>query len=854
MSEVEETPVLTTKSLTLLLVTLYIGLATAAALQAQTVKVGPKRPAAAKVPGQSQQQDAGKTADSQPGTKPDTNQFGSSLVSAVVSSTTDQDDHVPCEFTLKELLSLRPVPGVIKLTDADESRVFTEVIQALSSSSETDLTQEQKAAFVAVLAGELNGRLAGKTPGEALATIMNSLYKITTKNRDLLDAAENKETLEQAVTARAQKYGGDSFSQTVERKLKEQPTGQQNPSWFKQNDPVSTLGFVATVVANAPEAGASSATKSAAQQTANDLNNASSVNNKVNGAVANSARSAIGKFVRPSDIGCAYQVLSWNDSRLLFGRSVANEFISIQVTIRNLNPKDEFLVHNAMLSVDTDIHKAIGRYFEGVDKIGVEAYNNAGESLTARGIVGNSISATSTLLSVLQPIVGITNFSNAVAAFTGGVVPGWKTLSPDHQKEQLLLIANNGFSASNNYKTVVPKSGSATFYTWIPAKPFLEGWWVQDCARKIVTVKDSPSDSPNAPQVGIDLDRAQKACVDQGIDGWKSVPYQKWSSTAEQLFRDLSAAVVAGIHIAAESQKNPTITDLKCPKNQQGELDLSNPGSDGSIACDITGENLDKITKLRLENAGNLVDPERPEGNVTVNGDNTVATVKFNVSDLAKATGAEYNVYSVSKDGSETATGQKIALSASPTITAIKPDAIDLAKVPDKLTITGYRLDKLTEVCVSPGSAANGQAAKVAINSPVEATMSTSLVKLTQGVWHFFLGDCAKQPDDSKKTITVTGNAPPTITSFNPTSAAIGQSITITGANLSGATAVAFGGVETSPSLAQDTKITVTVPNGAKSGGVGVTTQGGTATRDGFKILTPSHKTSKSPQASPPKR
>jgi len=70
----------------------------------------------------------------------------------------------------------------------------------------------------------------------------------------------------------------------------------------------------------------------------------------------------------------------------------------------------------------------------------------------------------------------------------------------------------------------------------------------------------------------------------------------------------------------------------------------------------------------------------------------------------------------------------------------------------------------------------------------------------------------------------------PTISSFTPTSGSVGTVVTITGNNLKGATKVTFGGVNaTLFSVVSDTEITATVPTGAKTGKIQVTTTGGTA-------------------------
>lgn len=57
-----------------------------------------------------------------------------------------------------------------------------------------------------------------------------------------------------------------------------------------------------------------------------------------------------------------------------------------------------------------------------------------------------------------------------------------------------------------------------------------------------------------------------------------------------------------------------------------------------------------------------------------------------------------------------------------------------------------------------------------------------------------------------------------------------GATVTITGINLAGATAVGFNGTAAAISADQATKVITTVPAGATSGSVTVMTPGGTAT------------------------
>lgn len=69
----------------------------------------------------------------------------------------------------------------------------------------------------------------------------------------------------------------------------------------------------------------------------------------------------------------------------------------------------------------------------------------------------------------------------------------------------------------------------------------------------------------------------------------------------------------------------------------------------------------------------------------------------------------------------------------------------------------------------------------------------------------------------------------PQISSVSPATAGAGQTITITGSGLTGATSVTFNGMAaTAFTVVSDTQLTAVVPSGATSGPVGVVTPGGT--------------------------
>ncbi|MDQ6799760.1 MAG: hypothetical protein M3041_02880, partial [Acidobacteriota bacterium] len=79
---------------------------------------------------------------------------------------------------------------------------------------------------------------------------------------------------------------------------------------------------------------------------------------------------------------------------------------------------------------------------------------------------------------------------------------------------------------------------------------------------------------------------------------------------------------------------------------------------------------------------------------------------------------------------------------------------------------------------------------------------------------------------------------PPTIASCYPAAGPVGTSISVNGSNLTGATSLRFNGTAATFVVNSITQISTTVPLGATSGPVTVTTPGGTATGPSFTVNT----------------
>jgi len=166
-------------------------------------------------------------------------------------------------------------------------------------------------------------------------------------------------------------------------------------------------------------------------------------------------------------------------------------------------------------------------------------------------------------------------------------------------------------------------------------------------------------------------------------------------------------------------------------------------------------------------------------------------------------------------DGTGTSsTAFTVTLAPAPAIDSFSPAN---GPVGTSITINGTDLTGATAVTFN-GTAASS----VTVNSATKITAAVPAGATT--------GKIAVTTPSGTATSSTNFTVKPKITSFAPTSGTPGISVTINGTSFTGATAVKFHGTSATFTVNSGTKITATVPSGATTGPIAVTTPSGTAT------------------------
>lgn len=180
-----------------------------------------------------------------------------------------------------------------------------------------------------------------------------------------------------------------------------------------------------------------------------------------------------------------------------------------------------------------------------------------------------------------------------------------------------------------------------------------------------------------------------------------------------------------------------------------------------------------------------------------------------------------------------------MALKAQPYVGGIKGSvadgSLDITKAPLALTLNGARLELIKDAWLVDPSGAQIHAtvpSSASNASSIQLTFSAGAFGTAAGrTYHlkYSFGVPPTEVDAKGLAVTTSGTPAPVINTLVPTSAKVGDAVTITGTNLGDALgSVSFNGNAGTITSWTPTIITARVPTGATTGAVIVTTAGKT--------------------------
>jgi hypothetical protein len=397
-------------------------------------------------------------------------------------------------------------------------------------------------------------------------------------------------------------------------------------------------------------------------------------------------------------VGCSQSLMTWNETRHMFGRAIADNYLAVQVNVRNMDGDNEFLLHDSQVAFRDLPGAAQGNtLFVGArDRVLARGLQQATTWDSRRNLSVLLASAIGSFGVAAGAVTGGPSLRDAFSVFNGTFVPFLDGKVPDLSVAQLRMMDDMVYSSANAYHIVVPTKGTVPFVIFVPLNVYV------GTAKSFREMAQS------------DL--------------------RQW---ADRMF-----VVVAGVHI---TQVNPAVglTKLTCPVSSTGALDLSNTADAAKtrFACEVGGTSLNTIAKIRLRNSKASTDSVTAEGMLAVDGGSTTTgKVTFDVSSLIQLTGTQYNAFLVLASGQETSTSLTVTLA--PVIDSV---SLHLATCPAnqkcELQVAGRNLGLLDAAVIltSGSSALNGAtlgtcsptSCAISFTSPATALSASSQLTLT---------------------------------------------------------------------------------------------------------------------------
>jgi hypothetical protein len=355
---------------------------------------------------------------------------------------------------------------------------------------------------------------------------------------------------------------------------------------------------------------------------------------------------------KSANLGCSFVPFSHETALEVFGKGVANRFMAIQVTVRNLNPSLEFLLQDIRVGQP-------GLIFSSYDKKIPRAVSEKEEQFSARAIIIRLTAAAASVMTGVAGFAGNEILQDAANIFAGPAQAALQNAIPNLSSAELTRMDDLGFSTTS---TVISKSSAISVVAFIPTDtldPLFKHWY--------------------APQ-------ANSYATYQGKE-------------LKDLFQTLSVSV-AGTHVQEVNPSQPTIKMFLTAGSSTLQL-----GDVRTITSSITiqGTGLDGVSQVQLSKSSDSatvlpakLQPLASESTIDPN------VAMLTVPSAVSASAGTYNISFVLNDGTIVKTGQSITIAPGPLALSVATGAIG-----DAVAITGVGFGTAKGVVTFSGVPAN---------------------------------------------------------------------------------------------------------------------------------------------------
>jgi hypothetical protein len=275
---------------------------------------------------------------------------------------------------------------------------------------------------------------------------------------------------------------------------------------------------------------------------------------------------------------CSQALLDYQQTYRIFGKGIADQYIAVEVTVRNLSDDYEYILHDIRLG-GTDAVVA------SIDKKLVRAVGENTEQFTARAIAVRLTEAAATAFTGIAGIVG-NNLLTSVSALTAGpALLGLKHAIPDLSVAELNRINDLAFSTGG---IIVSKHAAVPVVAFLSSKIF-----VPQCGITIPTAVTAETIEVNALKSANPLTICHTKIVDINF---KDLKTQDLMTLQKGLIVEVSGAHVQ--EIAALSVTTVTGSPNELP------LDKSKVTGTDKETITLQGTGLDTVTEVNLVATG----------------------------------------------------------------------------------------------------------------------------------------------------------------------------------------------------------------------------------------------------------